>query len=385
MIAATGLELMAGARLLLAEATFQISPGDKVGLVGRNGAGKTTLARVLAGEALPAAGTVQRRGTIGYLPQDSRAGDLDRRWPWTGCCPARGLDERTGRHAGRRGSHGRSASRPAATPRSAGTRRWRSGWWCSAGTRPRRRRRPSRPAWACLTGCWASRCAPCRAASGAGWSWPGSCSADAQTLLLDEPTNHLDADSIAWLRDHLRGFRGGLVVISHDTALLDAVVSKVFHLDADRAVLDIYNVGWKAYLDQRETDARRRKRERAQRRSGRRPPCRRRPTRCGPRRPRPGPRRAWQRRAERLLAGRECRAARRSGSRGCASRCPRPAGRSRSRRRTCPSPTGRSRCSPASTWRWTGARGSWCSASTGRARPRCCGCWPGWSSPTPAR
>ncbi|HZC40056.1 MAG TPA: ATP-binding cassette domain-containing protein, partial [Streptosporangiaceae bacterium] len=76
MIAATGLELRAGARLLLAEATFQVSAGDKIGLVGRNGAGKTTLARVLAGEALPAGGTVRRDGTIGYLPQDSRAGDL---------------------------------------------------------------------------------------------------------------------------------------------------------------------------------------------------------------------------------------------------------------------------------------------------------------------
>ena len=40
------------------------------------------------------------------------------------------------------------------------------------------------------------------------------------TLLLDEPTNHLDADSVSWLREHLRAFRGGLVVISHDTALL---------------------------------------------------------------------------------------------------------------------------------------------------------------------
>ena len=73
MIAATGLELRAGAQLLLDGATFQISPGDKVGLVGRNGAGKTTLARVLAGDGLPAAGTVRRSGTIGYLPQDSRA------------------------------------------------------------------------------------------------------------------------------------------------------------------------------------------------------------------------------------------------------------------------------------------------------------------------
>jgi ATPase subunit of ABC transporter with duplicated ATPase domains len=83
----------------------------------------------------------------------------------------------------------------------------------------------------------------------------------AQTLLLDEPTNHLDADSIGWLRDYLKGYQGGLVVISHDVELLDAVVTRVFHLDANRAELDLYNVGWKPYLQQRETDERARKRE----------------------------------------------------------------------------------------------------------------------------
>jgi len=51
MISARAVELRAGARLLLEAATFQVSAGDKIGLVGRNGAGKTTLARVLASEA----------------------------------------------------------------------------------------------------------------------------------------------------------------------------------------------------------------------------------------------------------------------------------------------------------------------------------------------
>ena len=84
----------------------------------------------------------------------------------------------------------------------------------------------------------------------------------AETLLLDEPTNHLDADSIVWLRDFLKSHRGGLVVISHDTALLEATVNKVLHLDANRAEIDVYNMGWTAYLQQRETDEKRRKRER---------------------------------------------------------------------------------------------------------------------------
>ena len=74
MLTATGLELRAGARLLIEGATFRVGPGDRVGLVGRNGAGKTTLCRVLAGEGAPAAGTVERTSTVGYLPQDPRTG-----------------------------------------------------------------------------------------------------------------------------------------------------------------------------------------------------------------------------------------------------------------------------------------------------------------------
>jgi ATPase subunit of ABC transporter with duplicated ATPase domains len=84
----------------------------------------------------------------------------------------------------------------------------------------------------------------------------------AETLLLDEPTNHLDADSILWLRDFLKAHKGGLIVISHDTGLLEETVNKVLHLDANRAEIDVYNMGWKAYLQQRETDEKRRKRER---------------------------------------------------------------------------------------------------------------------------
>ena len=85
----------------------------------------------------------------------------------------------------------------------------------------------------------------------------------AETLLLDEPTNHLDADSIIWLREYLSKYSGGLVIISHDVNLIETVVNKVFYIDGNRNVIDVYNMGWKQYLLQREQDEHRRKRERA--------------------------------------------------------------------------------------------------------------------------
>jgi ATPase subunit of ABC transporter with duplicated ATPase domains len=260
MIVATGIELRAGARLLLEGASFQVAAGDRIGLVGRNGAGKTTLCKTLAGEAQPAAGTVRSGGSVGYLPQDPRTGDLevlalDR------VLSARGLDEL--RQQMRQAEERMSAEDPAVAERA--IRRYgnlsdrlavlggyaaeseAAALAASLGLPDRVLHQPLRT----LSGGQRRRVELARILFG-----------DSQTLLLDEPTNHLDADSIVWLRDQLKTYRGGLIVISHDVDLLGAVVNKVFHLDANRSVLDIYNLGWKAYLDQRETDERRRKRER---------------------------------------------------------------------------------------------------------------------------
>jgi ATPase subunit of ABC transporter with duplicated ATPase domains len=261
MINANDLELRAGARLLLQAGSFQVAPGDKIGLVGRNGAGKTTLARVLAGESVPAAGGVRSSGSVGYLPQDTRVGDLEG-LAMDRVLSARGLDALL---AGlREAEHGMTDADPAR--RDAAVHRYghleerlavlggyaaeaeAASLASSLGLPQQALRQQLRT----LSGGQRRRVELARILFGG-----------AQTLLLDEPTNHLDADSVSWLRDHLRAYRGGLVVISHDTALLEAVVNKVFHLDADRCVIDIYNLGWKAYLDQRETDARRRQRERS--------------------------------------------------------------------------------------------------------------------------
>src|SRR4051794_40380578 len=261
MITVTDLEIRAGARLLMKDVTFRVASGDKVGLVGRNGAGKTTLTRVLAGEGLPAAGKVLRTGEVGYLPQDPRTADpqlvaLHR------ILSARGLDEAV-RRLGEAGAE--MASEDPALRERAMRKYERADAALHAGG--------GYAAEAEARQIAASLNIPDRVLDQPLGTLSGGqrrrvelariLFSGAETLLLDEPTNHLDADSVVWLREFLRTFKGGLVVISHDVGLLEACVTKVLHLDANRAEVDVYNVGWTAYLAQRETDERRRKRERA--------------------------------------------------------------------------------------------------------------------------
>ena len=263
MITATGLELRAGARILLSETTLRVQPGDRIGLVGRNGAGKTTTLKVLAGEGAPYAGSVDRRGGLGYLPQDPRTGDLtisarDR------VLSARGLDTIMARMKD-------MEARLAENPDERNVRRYGNledqfaalGGYAAEAEAARICANLGLPdrvlsqTIGTLSGGQRRRIELARILFADAGEQGGG------TLLLDEPTNHLDADSITWLRSFLSAHKGGLIVISHDVSLLDAVVNKVWYLDANRSVVDSYNLGWKAYLEQRETDERRRKRERA--------------------------------------------------------------------------------------------------------------------------
>ncbi len=261
MIVAQGVELRVGARLLLEPTTFRIAAGDRIGLVGRNGAGKTTLTKTLAGEGQPSGGTISRGGEIGYLPQDPRTGDLDT-LALARVLSARGLDQVV---RAMRDTEGAMASADDGTREAAMERYGRlesrftaAGGYAAEseahritanlGLDDRVLGQPLRT----LSGGQRRRVELARILF-----------SGAQTLLLDEPTNHLDADSISWLRDYLKVYAGGLVVISHDVGLLRTVVNKVFHLDANRAVVDQYNVGWDAYLLAREQDEKRRRRERA--------------------------------------------------------------------------------------------------------------------------
>ncbi|GAA1050586.1 ABC-F family ATP-binding cassette domain-containing protein [Arthrobacter russicus] len=260
MITVQDLELRAGARLLMDEVSFRIDKGDKIGLVGRNGAGKTTLTRVLAGEGLPAAGKVTRSGEIGYLPQDPRTPDMEQ-LARDRILAARDLDKVVTKL---RTAEAEMASEDDKVRDKAMARydRLEQEFLANGGYAAE-----SEAAAISSNLALPERILnqPLRTLSGgqrrrvelARILFSG-----AETMLLDEPTNHLDADSITWLRDFLKNHQGGLIVISHDVELLEATVNKVFHLDANRATIDQYNLGWKKYLEQRETDERARKRER---------------------------------------------------------------------------------------------------------------------------
>jgi ATPase subunit of ABC transporter with duplicated ATPase domains len=245
----------------MSDVAVRIGDGDRVGLVGRNGAGKTTLMRILAGEAAPESGTVTRAGTIGYLPQDPRTANMEQ------SARERILDARGLRDVVRRMRRAETAmAADEAAARADAMRRYDraeaeflalDGYAAEAqaatvaaglGITERILGQPL----ATLSGGQRRRVELARILFG-----------EAGTLLLDEPTNHLDADSIVWLRGFLAAHKGGLVVISHDVGLLDRVVNRVLHLDANRCVIDVYNVGWGTYLKQRETDEKRRHRERA--------------------------------------------------------------------------------------------------------------------------
>ena len=240
-IEAQGLEIQIGARTLLHPTNFHVAKGDKIGLVGRNGAGKTTLTRVITGDMLPTAGKVRVSGKLGYLPQDTHASDptqtaLDR------MMSARDIATIINRI--------RKAEKEMTDPdpdvMTKAMNRYdkamqdfdKAGGYAaqseaiSMATSLGLPQEVMEQQLGTLSGGQRRRIELARILF-----------SNADTLILDEPTNHL-------------------LVISHSTELLDEVVNKVWHLDAQLGQIDMYSLSWKAYLHQRVVDEERRRRER---------------------------------------------------------------------------------------------------------------------------
>ena len=249
MIVTNDLEVRVGARTLLHAPGqhLRVQAGDRIGLVGRNGAGKTTTMRILSGETEPYGGSVTRSGEIGYLPQDSREGNIEQT-ARDRVLSARGLDQlRSSMERQQEIMEAEDgAKRDAAIAKYS---RFEERFQALGGYEA-----DAEAAQICdnlglperildqqlktLSGGQRRRVELAQilfaANDGAGKS--------STTLLLDEPTNHLDADSITWLRDFLSKHEGGLIMISHDVELLDAVCNKVWFLDAVRAEADVLSL-----------------------------------------------------------------------------------------------------------------------------------------------
>ena len=228
MLQVRGVSVEVGGRFVVEDAAFTIRARDKVGLVGRNGAGKTSLLRVLGGAGQPTAGTIHRSGALGYLPQDPRlAGLLDGITAVRHILGGRDLDEAAVQLEKLRLRLEEDPSERNVARYARAEERYRDDGGYAADAEAR--------SLAHGLGLGADRLdLPVSVLSGgerrrvelARILFAGS-----DVLLLDEPTNHLDADAKAWLMKFLRGYRGALLVISHDLDLLDEAITRVLHLD----------------------------------------------------------------------------------------------------------------------------------------------------------
>jgi len=221
-----------GRQVLFVDASFQLNPGEKVGLVGPNGAGKTTIFRMIVGEETPDDGevSVPKRVTIGYFRQDveEMAGRpvLDEAIAGSGRVGAlhHELDglQRAMADPDQAGDMDRLLER-------FGTVQEEYDHMGGYGLEAQAREvlhglgfddeRIDGDVGA-LSGGWKMRVAMARVLLGR-----------PDVLLMDEPTNHLDIESIIWLEGFLASYSGALLMTSHDRSFMNKVVSRIAEID----------------------------------------------------------------------------------------------------------------------------------------------------------
>ncbi|MCF8142802.1 MAG: ABC-F family ATP-binding cassette domain-containing protein [Deltaproteobacteria bacterium] len=234
---------------------FQVEPGDRIGLVGRNGLGKTSLLRIITGEISPDDGEVKiaRRTRIGYLPQDvheSASGPL--------------LDAVLNAIPGRTDLENalNSANRALKTRHDAAeqARLGRQIAEIHHDMSLLEQTFPRHEAEKILLGLGFETKDFTRSVSSlsGGWKMRAALSAllyqKPDLLLLDEPTNHLDMPSVKWLEGFLQGFKGALVLVSHDREFLNRQVNRVVSFETEG--MRSYNGNYDFYLKARQEEIR---------------------------------------------------------------------------------------------------------------------------------
>jgi ATP-binding cassette subfamily F protein 3 len=253
MLTITDLSVRLAGRLLIDQASVQIVPGARVGLVGRNGTGKSTLFRIIRGELASESGTISvpPRWRVGSLAQEAPNGpeslltvvlkaDLERdallREAETATDPHRIAEIQT-----------RLVDIDAhSAPARAAAILSGLGFPAADQVRP----------VAEFSGGWRMRVA-----------LAATLFAAPDLLLLDEPTNYLDLEGTLWLEDHLANYPRTVVVISHDRDLLDTSVDQILHLE--RGKLTLYRGSYSSFEEQRAArellDAKQARRQEAER------------------------------------------------------------------------------------------------------------------------
>ena len=221
-----------GKQLLFVDASFQLNPGDKVGLVGPNGSGKTTLFRMIAGEETPDDGEVSipRRMTLGYFRQDveemSGRSVLDEAIAGSGRLGDLHHELEDLQHA--MADPSRAADTDAILARFGEVQEeyeHLGGYALESQAREVLAGLGFDDVWidgdvGALSGGWKMRVAMARVLLG-----------KPDFLLMDEPTNHLDIESIVWLEEFLTRMPGGLLMTSHDRDFMNRVVTRVADID----------------------------------------------------------------------------------------------------------------------------------------------------------
>ncbi len=214
---------------LLDRADLVIETGSRIGLIGRNGAGKSSLLKILAGLAAPDDGRVWRRPglRISFVPQEPVLEPGHTVFEAT----VAGLGEladllasyHSAAHILERSPHDETAMAAMQSAQEALERR--DGWNVQSRVEAvlSRLGLPADVRVETLSGGTRKRAALARALV-----------ADPELLILDEPTNHLDLDTIAWLEETLIAFPGAVLVVTHDRAFLDRVVTGIIELDRGR-------------------------------------------------------------------------------------------------------------------------------------------------------